>query len=90
MADEAAMQGITNPLINRFFLSPQERNDKEKGKAIVKEFYKQQTSNDNLSYFKGRNARWIEILLWAKGSQPMKEFLDYMSVSDGNKGLCEY
>lgn len=75
----------SNPLINRFFLSPQERADKEKGKEIVKAFYKQQTSNDNLSYFKGRNARWIELLLWFKGSQPMKEFLDYMNVSDGNK-----
>lgn len=75
----------SNPLINRFFLSPTERADKDKGKEIVKSFYKQQTSNDNLSYFKGRNARWIELLLWSKGSQPMKEFLDYISVSDGNK-----
>lgn len=75
----------TDPLINRFFISPQEKLDKEKGKQIVKALYTTQTANDGLSYFKQRNARWIELLLWFKGSQNMREFLDYLNVSDGNK-----
>lgn len=76
----------SDPLLNRFFLSPAEKQNKEKGKQIVKEFYSKQTSNDaSLNYFKLRNARWIELLLWSKGSQKMTEFLDYMNVSDSNK-----
>lgn len=76
----------SDPLLNRFFLSPDEKKNKERGKVIVKEFYSRQTSNDaSLNYFKLRNARWIELLLWAKGSQKMAEFLDYMNVSDANK-----
>lgn len=77
---------FSDPLLARFFLSPQEKTDKERGKAIVKAFYQQQSNNDSsLNYFKLRNARWIELLLWCKGSQKMSEFLDYMSVSDSNK-----
>ena len=75
-----------DPLLNRFFLSPTEKQNKERGKQIVKEFYSKQTSNDaSLNFFKLRNARQIELMLWAKGSQKMTEFLDYMNVSDANK-----
>jgi hypothetical protein len=81
----SAQPAFQDPLLNRFFLSPSERADKEKGKAIIKAFYTQQTGNDTLNNFRGRNAKWIELLLWAKGSQDMKQFLDYMSVSDANK-----
>ena len=77
--------GVDNPLLNRVFLSPEEKKNKERGKAIVKEFYRQQSSGDGLNFFQGRNARWIEILLWAKGSQRMQEFMDYMNISDANK-----
>lgn len=77
---------FSDPLLQRFFLSPQERADKETGKKIVSAFYKEQTSNDStLNFFKLRNARWIELQLWAKGSQKMSEFLDFMNVSDANK-----
>lgn len=77
---------FSDPLLNRFFLSPQERMDKEMGKKIVVAFHKEQTSNDSsLNFFKLRNSRWIELLLWAKGSQKMSEFLDFMNVSDANK-----
>lgn len=77
---------FSDPLLNRFFLSPQEKADKENGKKITKAFYSQQTSNDSsLNFFKLRNARWIELLLWCKGSQKMSEFLDFMNVSDANK-----
>lgn len=81
-----SQEPFQNPLLNRFFLSPQERQKKENGKAIVKSFYQQQISDsDNLNFFRARNSRQIEILLWAKGSQNMKEFLNLMDVSDGNK-----
>ena len=73
-------------LINRFFLSPQEKLKKDNGKKIMQQFYRQQTSsNDSLNYFRGRNARWISLLMWAKGSQNQQEFLDYTNVVDGNK-----
>lgn len=73
-------------LINRFFLSPQEKLKKDNGKKIMQQFYRQQTSsNDSLNCFRGRNARWISLLMWAKGSQNQQEFLDYTNVVDGNK-----
>lgn len=76
----------TDPLLARFFLSPQEKADKEKGKQIMKAFYTIQSNNDSsLNYWKLRNARWIELLLWFKGSQRMEEFLDFLDVSDANK-----
>lgn len=75
-----------NPLLSRFFLTPEQKKDKERGRLIVKSFYVQQTNNStSLNFFKMRNARQRELLLWAKGSQPMQEFLDYMSVSDADK-----
>lgn len=81
---------FNDPLLNRFFLSPEQRKDKEKGKAIVKAFYMQQTSNDvSTNYFKLRNLRWTELMLWAKGSQKMSEFLDYLNVSDSNKAWVQ-
>lgn len=75
----------TDPLLNRFFLTAEEKRNKEKGKAIVKAFYNQQTNTDSLSFFKRRNQRWMELLLWSKGSQPIEEFLSYINVSDANK-----
>lgn len=83
MADQ--MPGLTDPMLNRFFLSPQDRANIENGKKIVREFYRRQTGSDNINFFQKRNARWIEILLWAKGSQGMSEFLDYMSIQDATK-----
>src|SRR4051812_9940109 len=80
------LDSFSNPLLNLYFLDPQRKKDRAEGLKIAQAIYRQQTSNDNsLNYFMARNARWIEILLWAKGSQKMKEFLDYMNVSDGNK-----
>lgn len=76
----------TDILINRFFLSPADKMKKESGKQILQKFYTQQTSsNDNLNFFRGRNARFMSLLLWAKGSQDQQEFLDFSNVSDGNK-----
>lgn len=89
MADNVAVSSNSlpnDPLLARFFLSPQEKQDREKGKQIMKEFYKIQSNNDSsLNYWKLRNARWIELLLWFKGSQRMEEFLDFMDVADANK-----
>lgn len=76
----------SDPLLDRFFLSPAEKQNKERGKKIVKEFYNKQTNNDtSLNYFRLRNARWWELLLWAKGSQKMAEFLDFLNVDSANK-----
>lgn len=84
--DNQVQQLGYNPLLQRFFLTPEEKANKEKGRLILKQFYSQQTSNDtNLNFYKARNARMVMLLLWAKGSQPMQEFLDYMNVSDANK-----
>lgn len=82
--------GIQDPLINRFFLSQEEKQKKVNGKAIVRAFYIQQTStagsnNTTLNYFQARKSRQEALLLWAKGAQSLQEFLDYMNVSDGNK-----
>lgn len=92
MADNTPTNGgsklptANDALINRFFLSPQEKMKKENGRKIIQQFYRQQTaSNDALNYFRGRNSRWIQLLMWAKGSQNMQEFIDYSNVSDGNK-----
>ena len=76
----------TDPMLARFFLSPEEKASKEKGKQIMREFYRIQYSNDtSLNFYRLRAQRWTELLLWFKGSQRMQEFLDYMDVSDANK-----
>jgi len=75
-----------DPLLNRFFLNPAEKQNKERGKKIVKDFYNKQTNNStDTNFFRLRNARWNELLLWAKGSQKMAEFLDFMNVDSANK-----
>jgi hypothetical protein len=74
----------TDPLVNRFFLTAAEKKDKQRGKDIVKAFYTQQTNGDTLSFFKKRNHRWKELMLWAKGSQPIEDFLNYINVSDAD------
>ena len=82
----SANQVSSNPLLQRFFDSPKERESMENGKRIVSSFYQQQISNQtSLNFFFGRKQRWQELLLWAKGSQNMKEFLNYIDVSDANK-----
>lgn len=86
MADNSPQALPNDPTIARFFLSPQEKMSKERGRQIVKAFCDTEMTNDSsLSYFKRRNSRWMELLYWAKGSQKMTEFLDYMNVSDANK-----
>jgi len=76
----------SDPLLNRFFLNPAEKQNKERGKKIVKDFYNKQTNNNtDTNFFRLRNARWNELLLWAKGSQKMAEFLDFMNVESANK-----
>ena len=91
MADQnTPVSNFTDPLLDRFFLSPEEKASKEKGKQIIKAFYTQQTSSapstsTNLNFYQARKAKQEMLLLWAKGSQAMQEFLDYMNVSDGNK-----
>lgn len=76
----------SNPLLQRFFLTPEQKADKERGKKIIKAIYAAQVSNStDINYFTARAARWINLLLWCKGMQSMNQFLDYFSVVDGNK-----
>ncbi len=87
MADfPTAQQPFNDPLLQRFFDSPAEKENINNGKRIVKAFYTQQISSaTDQNFFLGRKARWNNLLQWCKGSQSMKEFLNYMSVSDANK-----
>lgn len=91
MADNIQTNGVSapnfqNPLLNLYFLTPDQKKDKKEGKRILQSLYQQQVkSADNLNYWQARKARWMELLLWAKGSQPMQEFLNYMNVLDANK-----
>jgi len=86
MADNSVQQFGDNPLLQRFFLTSEEKKNKERGKKIVKAFYLLQNSNDqSLNYYAGRKVRQEMLLQWAKGMQAQNEFLDYMNVSDGNK-----
>jgi hypothetical protein len=83
-------QQFSDPLVNRLFQSKAELEKTDTGKKILKAFFAQQTSNQtDLNFFLGRKARWMEILLWAKGSQNQQEFLNYMDVSDGNKSYVQ-
>lgn len=78
---------FSDPLLGRFFLTQEQKRSKEEGKKIMKQFYMVQSSGDSsLNFFRQRNLRWTELLLWAKGSQPMQEFVNYMNVGgSGNK-----
>lgn len=77
---------FSNPLLQIYFDTPEKKKDKSVGLAVGKEIYRlNTTSESNLNYFKGRAARWMELLKWAKGSQDLTQFLDYMNVSDANK-----
>ena len=75
-----------DPILQRLFLSPEEKANYEKGKALLKSIWLQQTSGaSDVNFFGGRSARWQQLMMWAEGTQPMQQFLDYMNVVDGNK-----
>jgi len=77
---------FSNPLLQIYFDTPEKKKDKSVGLAAAKEIYRlNTTSNSNLNFFKARVARWMELLKWAKGSQDLTQFVDYMNVSDANK-----
>lgn len=90
MADTPIVSNSTSlpsdPLLARFFLTPEQKRDRERGRQIMQQFYKLQFTNDtNLNFFRARVQRWTELLLWFKGSQRMEEFLDYMNVNSADK-----
>ncbi len=81
---------LNDPLVNVYFQTDAEKKALETGLKIAQTFYRKQTGDESsLNFFRGRNARWIELMLWRKGSQNMKEFLDYMNVSDANKAYVK-
>ena len=86
MSENTVQDFSYNPLLQRLFLSPEEKKNKQRGKEIIKAFYKQQNSDaTNFNYYAGRKIKQEMLLLWAKGSQNMREFLDYANVSDADK-----
>ncbi|PWT75776.1 MAG: hypothetical protein C5B59_07950 [Bacteroidetes bacterium] len=88
MAPISVTAQYADPLLSRFFMSDEEVSQLNVGLQIVKAFYDRQTTNDDsLNYFRRRNARWIEMLLWFKGQQRMAEFLDFLNVADANKSF---
>lgn len=77
---------FSNSLMQIYFDTPEKKKDKSVGLTVGREIYRQNTtSQSDLNYFKARAARWFELLKWAKGSQDLTQFLDYMNVSDANK-----
>lgn len=65
------------------FDDPAKKQDKNYGKRILSEIYRQQ-NNTSTQFFRGRNIQWGENDLWATGMQNMNEFSDYIST-EGNK-----
>lgn len=66
------------------FSNPKQRQDKEFGRKLISRIYREQASTTSTMFWGGRAARWKENELWAKGMQPMQEFIDMNSI-DGNK-----
>lgn len=70
-------------LLSINFIDPEKKKDKNYGKQVLSEIYKQQ-NNTSTQFFRGRNIQWGENDLWASGIQNMAEFADYVST-EGNK-----
>lgn len=86
MSQSPADQLGYNPLLQRFFLSPEEKASIEKGKGIISAIYRTQTANStDMNFFFARSQQWSNLIYWSVGRQDMKQFLDYMSVTDANK-----
>lgn len=67
-------------LLSRSFDDPAKIKQYSYGQELLSRIYKQQSVQDNLSYYGGRIARWRENRLWAKGRQNMKEFVDFTGI----------
>ncbi len=65
------------------FDDPKKKLDKNYGKKVLSEIFKQQSSTAT-EFFRGRNIQWNENDSWAMGRQNMNEFIDYVST-EGNK-----
>lgn len=77
-------------LLNRFFLTPEQKSDPEEGRKIIKQFWSQQMSSDSdANFFKARRLKWSKLDSWAKGSQDITEILDFMNISDANKAYLK-
>lgn len=65
------------------FLDPEKKKDKEYGKKLLSEIYRQQ-NGAGPEFFRGRNIQWGENDSWASGRTNMNEFVDFVST-EGNK-----
>lgn len=89
MSDSSAMNNPAFPgdaILNRVFLTPEQRRDPAEGQRILKQFWALETSKtSSVNSFRQRNLRWREVLQWTKGSQDIRELLGYMNISDADK-----
>lgn len=81
---------ISDPLLNVYFQTPEQKSSKETGKKISKKIWQNNyTTGDSLNFFRGRVVRWEQLKRWGYGTQDLTEFLDFMNVSDGNKAYSK-
>lgn len=73
-----------NPLLQISFDDPQKKQDKNYGKALLSQIFKEQSVTSSTYFFGGRNINWEENERWATGNQDMNAFTDYVSM-EGNK-----
>lgn len=65
------------------FIDPEKKKDKEYGRGVISEIYRQQ-NGAGPEFFRGRNIQWGENDSWASGRVNMNEFVDFVST-EGNK-----
>lgn len=70
-----------NALLQANFSTPKQKQDKEFGKKLLSQIYREQAGNTSTGFWGYRQAKWKENWKWSKGTQPMQEFLDYTRIS---------
>lgn len=70
-----------NPLLQANFSTPKQKQDKEYGRKLISNIYREQAGNSSNGFWGYRKGKWIENWKWSKGTQPMQEFLDMTRIS---------
>lgn len=85
MADQTPYNptAFGNALLAINFIDPEKKKDKEYGRKVISEIYRQQ-NGAGPEFFRGRNIQWGENDSWASGRTNMNEFIDFVST-EGNK-----
>lgn len=80
---QSGLPNFGDALLSINFTDPKNKVDKEYGKRVISEIYRQQ-NGAGPEFFRGRNIQWGENDSWASGRVNMNEFVDYVST-EGNK-----